>query len=143
MKLEARKLEPKLEAGSGAEVASSFTSSFKLHFQLPPSSFGSDFRLQTSDLLRYRALLAAALYALFLLTAPFEHHDLLCHIKTPQHCTSCSSSLLGSDPHAPAILTHELRDAGRAMARLSLPESVLFAVRSSGRSPPAALDLFL
>ena len=120
----------------GATPASLPASSFRA------SSFASDFRVQTSDL-RYKALLGAALYTLFLLTAPFEHHDLLCHIKTPQHCTSCASSLLGSDPHTPAIPALQLSDAGRAMARLTLPESVLFAVRSSGRSPPAALDLVL
>jgi len=87
--------------------------------------------------------LGAVLYAAFLLTAPFEHHDLLCHIKTPQHCTSCSSSLLGSDPHAPGVLPVQLSDAGRAMARLTLAQSVLFVVRSPGRSPPAAREPFL
>ena len=92
---------------------------------------------------RSAAFVGAALYAIFLLTAPFEHHDLLCHIKTPQHCTSCASSLLGSDPHAPAVFTLQLSDAGRAMARYTLPESLLFAVQSSGRSPPVASNLFL
>ena len=38
-----------------------------------------------------------ALYAVFLVFSPFEHHDLSCELKTPQHCTSCSSTQLGSD----------------------------------------------
>ena len=92
---------------------------------------------------RFLTLAGLALYGFVLVAAPFEHHDLICHLKTPQHCTSCASSLLGSDPHTPAIPALQLSDAGRAMARLTLPESVLFAVRSSGRSPPAALDLVL
>ena len=84
------------------------------------------------------ALVGVAIYAVFLLTAPFEHHDLLCHLKTPQHCTSCSSSLLGSDPDLLAFLaTFQLRDAGSASAVQPLAESTLFAVRSTGRSPPS------
>ena len=39
------------------------------------------------------AVLGVAIYALFLVTAPFEHHDLLCHLKTPSHCTACTSSV--------------------------------------------------
>jgi len=79
----------------------------------------------------------AALYAIFLVTASFEHHDLLCHVKTPQHCTSCSSSLLGSDPHVLAFLaTCQLRDAGSAHSFQCLAGGALLAVRTTGRSPP-------
>ena len=49
---------------------------------------------------RRLALAGLAIYAVFLVASPFEHHDLLCHLKTPQHCTSCASSQLGSDPHS-------------------------------------------
>jgi hypothetical protein len=81
-----------------------------------------------------------AIYALFLVTAQFEHHDLLCHLKTPQHCTSCSSSLVGSDPSTPAVPgASQLRDAGTAISLQILLESTLLAVRSTGRSPPAAI----
>jgi hypothetical protein len=81
-----------------------------------------------------------AIYAVFLLAAPFEHHDLLCHIKTPQHCTSCSSSLVGSDPGTLAVATtSQLCDAGFANAFHILPESTLLAVRSTGRSPPRTI----
>jgi hypothetical protein len=78
-----------------------------------------------------------ALYALFLVTAPFEHHDLLCHLKTPQHCTSCSSSLLGSDPHSLAFnTTCQLADAGRAEVARESGEGILLVVASNGRAPP-------
>ena len=81
-----------------------------------------------------------AIYAVFLLAAPFEHHDLLCHIKTPQHCTSCSSSLVGSDPGTLSVAgTSQLCDAGFATAFHILPESTLLAVHSTGRSPPHTL----
>lgn len=83
-------------------------------------------------------LAGMALYALVLLTAPFEHHDLVCHIKTPQHCMSCSASLLGSDPHTPAVVgADHLDDIGSAVQAQPLAESTIFAARSSGRSPPA------
>jgi hypothetical protein len=81
---------------------------------------------------------AVALYAVFLAVAPFEHHDLFCHIKTPQHCTSCASSPLSVDPHAPEALDElRLADAGRAVAVQLLAESAILPVSSSGRSPPA------
>ena len=83
-------------------------------------------------------LAGMAIYALFLLTTPFEHHDLVCHLKTPQHCMSCSASLLGSDPNTPAAVgTGQLNDLGSAIAFLPLAESTLVAVRLPGRSPPA------
>src|SRR2546428_14113793 len=95
-----------------------------------------------SDSLRDRRsrvlnLVGMGIYALFLLTTPSEPHDLVCHLKTPQHCMSCSSSLLGSDPHAPALIgSAHLDDAGSATEILPLAESTIFAARSSGRSPP-------
>jgi hypothetical protein len=83
-------------------------------------------------------LAGMAIYALVLLTAPFEHHDLVCHIKTPQHCMSCSASQLGSDPHTPVVVgAGHLNDIGSATETLPLAESTIFAARSSGRSPPA------
>ena len=42
--------------------------------------------------IRRFALLGVVLHTLFVAAAPFEHHDLICHLKTPQHCTSCTSS---------------------------------------------------
>lgn len=81
-----------------------------------------------------------AIYAVFLVASPFEHHDLSCELKTPQHCTSCASTQLGSDTRivlAPGAA--QLADAGRAAAVVLLDEGTLLAVRSTGRSPPAAL----
>jgi hypothetical protein len=88
---------------------------------------------------RYRllALAGLALYAIFLIAAPFEHHDLLCHLKTPQHCTSCASSQLGSDPRTPVVPpASQLVDAGSAVSVQVLAEDTLLAVGSTGRSPP-------
>jgi hypothetical protein len=82
---------------------------------------------------------AVALYAVVLAAAPFEHHDLLCHLKTPQHCTSCAASPLSVNPHTPAGLdTVRFADAGRALVADTLSEGALLVTASSGRSPPAA-----
>jgi hypothetical protein len=79
-----------------------------------------------------------AIYALFLLTVPFEHHDLLCHLKTPKHCTACTSSLVSADQKAPvAAGALDLADAGGAISFHLLTNGSLLTVRSTGRSPPA------
>ena len=83
------------------------------------------------------ALLGVVLHTLFVAAAPFEHHDLICHLKTPQHCTSCTSSPVGSsaEPHAtPGAAV--LHDAGSAANSDVVSESALLAVSNSGRSPP-------
>jgi hypothetical protein len=93
------------------------------------------FRVRRSTRL---AFVGIAFYAVFLVLAPFEHHDLLCHLKTPQHCTSCSSSLLGSSPRNLSIFgAWHLADAGSAERFRPRIKSTLLAVRSTGRSPPS------
>src|SRR3954451_2051489 len=85
-------------------------------------------------------VLGVALYAAFLVIAPFEHHDLACHLKTPQHCTSCTTSVLGANtatsPNPGATVFH---DAGCAVAiQVSAPD-LLLSMRGTGRSPPALI----
>ena len=89
---------------------------------------------------RRLSIAGVAMYALFLIASPFEHHDLQCELKTPQHCTSCTSSLLSSYPQSGLNPGDgHLPDAGRAFAIQLLGEDTLLAVRSTGRSPPVAL----
>jgi len=81
-----------------------------------------------------------ALYILFLVASPFEHHDLICHLKTPQHCTTCAFTQLGADPRPPLTVDDaHLADAGRTVSFEILAESTLLAVESTGRSPPLAV----
>ena len=89
---------------------------------------------------RRLALVGMAIYAVFLVASPFEHHDLSCELKTPQHCTSCTSTQLGSDTQV--VLSPgaaQLADAGVACAYVLLDEGMRLVVRTSGRSPPATL----
>lgn len=83
------------------------------------------------------AFMGVALYAIFVMLAPLEHHDLACHLKNPLHCTACTSNLPGSDPQGPQIVgAWSLADAGRAVAVHVLADDALLPVRSTGRSPP-------
>jgi hypothetical protein len=92
---------------------------------------------RTGRFLRFLRILGTALYALFLVTAPFEHHDLNCELKTPQHCTACASSQLGADPYTPSVLSSwRLADAGRAVSFVIASDGVLLQVKTTGRSPP-------
>jgi len=86
------------------------------------------------------AVVGVAIYALFLVTAPFEHHDLVCHFKTPTHCTACTSSLVSADPNTPAVSgAADLTFAGGAFAVDVVADGYLLTVRSTGRSSPPAV----
>ena len=86
---------------------------------------------------RFLTLAGLALYAFVLIASPFEHHDLICHLKTPQHCASCTASPLSSSPHSPARVDRsELTDAGRAEATCVALESAVLPAQTCGRSPP-------
>jgi hypothetical protein len=88
---------------------------------------------------RRLAVVWLAVYATFLAATPFEHHDLLCELKTPRHCTACTSSVVGSDPARSAIVgSWTLTDVGFALAAEFTTHGSLLPVRSSGRSPPAS-----
>src|SRR6476659_819200 len=97
-------------------------------------------RRGSGRLSRRLALLGMAIYAVFLISSPFEHHDLSCELKTPQHCTSCTSTQLGSDTNlvlSPGAA--QLADVGCATSLVLLDEGTLLIVRSTGRSPPTSL----
>src|SRR5216684_7663106 len=88
---------------------------------------------------RLLIVVGLALYVTVLIGSPFEHHDLVCHLKTPQHCTSCASSQLGSDV-LPLVApgTSHLADAGSATTLDQILDGTLVVLRTTGRSPPHA-----
>lgn len=86
---------------------------------------------------RLLSIVAGAIYAVLLITAPVSHHDIDCHRKTPLHCSSCTSSPLGANPHPPANLGAALlADAGPVVGFRLLADGILLTLRSTGRSPP-------
>jgi hypothetical protein len=90
---------------------------------------------------RYRSLrsvyVEVAIYLAILLVAPFDHHDLACHLKTPFHCTSCASGQIGLETRTAAVArTILLADAGDVITCQPPADGTLLPVRSTGRSPP-------
>ena len=87
---------------------------------------------------RSLTIVATLFYVLVLAVSSFEHHDLVCHLKSPQHCTACTASQLGADPPALAAdAGSSSNDAGSAMAVHSDAIGALLTARSTGRSPPS------
>jgi len=76
-------------------------------------------------------------YTVFLAATPFVHHDLLCELKTPLHCTACTSSVVGSQSSKLApVGAWTLTDLGLAFTTEPAAHHILLAVSSGGRSPP-------
>ena len=87
---------------------------------------------------RSLTIVATLFYVLVLAVSSFEHHDLVCHLKSPQHCTACTASQLGADPPAvTADANSSFNDAGGAMAVHGDAIGALLTARSTGRSPPS------
>jgi hypothetical protein len=81
---------------------------------------------------------ATLFYLLVLAASAFEHHDLVCHLRNPQHCTACTASQLGADPPALDVDAAScLKDAGGAMGVHRDAVCALLTARSTGRSPPS------
>jgi hypothetical protein len=79
-----------------------------------------------------------ALYVLAAALMPLAHHDLICHLKSTTHCTTCT---VGSSAEAavdPAVLARFwLLDAGATLRDAATePESATIRP-SSGRAPPS------
>jgi len=88
--------------------------------------------------IRRLALASVLCHALILLAAPFEHHDLICHLKTPQHCTSCVASPAGTRADLSlSVGAARLADAGAVVPVSLASPSTGVTLRTPGRSPPA------
>ncbi len=84
----------------------------------------------------------AAAYILALAALPFGHHDLLCHLKSSTHCTTCLAGTSADDTSAqPAIPAIVLADAGRAMILPPFAAHSCVPTLSAGRSPPPSSQL--
>jgi hypothetical protein len=86
-------------------------------------------------------VLAKALLAAYVLAAaflPLAHHDVLCHLKSSTHCTTCVVGSSGETAGwAVGLDGIGLRDAGRAILLSAACHHSSPVTASSGRSPPA------
>ena len=83
-----------------------------------------------------RFVLAA--YVAALATMPFAHHDIVCHLKSNTHCSTCHVGT-SADPSAaqPALASADFADAGAACDRGPVTVAPAAISPSSGRAPPA------
>jgi hypothetical protein len=85
---------------------------------------------------RLKSLLTAYVLAAALL--PLSHHGVICHLKSPTHCTTClTASSAETTSHAATLDATPLTDAGRASSGTTIFVSSAPANSSSGRSPPS------
>ena len=98
--------------------------------------FPSGWLPRGSQGLRLKVVLA--LYLLAAALMPFGHHDLVCHLKSNTHCTTCTVGSSGEAAADPAVFARFwLIDAGATVCEPS-DEPVLSTGRSaSGRAPPS------
>jgi hypothetical protein len=84
-----------------------------------------------------RFVLAA--YFAALAAMPFAHHDVLCHLKSSTHCSTCHVGT-SADPGGtqPSLAAADFADAGLALARSSTAIGRSELSASAGRAPPAA-----
>jgi hypothetical protein len=85
-----------------------------------------------------RLKVVLALYVLAAALMPLGHHDLVCHLKSTTHCTTCA---VGSSAEAavdPAVLARFwLLDLGAPAVDPVQPPAVPDASTPKGRAPPS------
>jgi hypothetical protein len=81
-----------------------------------------------------KALLAAYLLSAALL--PLLHHDLVCHVKSSTHCTSCIATAAGEPAPHGAGLDSAMIDVGHVSSSSAAWFQVAPLLLSPGRSPP-------
>jgi hypothetical protein len=79
-----------------------------------------------------------AAYFVALAAMPFAHHDVVCHVKSSTHCSTCHVGA-STNPGGtrPVVTSADLADAGAAIQRASrIPASCVLSP-SAGRAPPS------
>lgn len=96
-------------------------------------------RLPRGSRLGPRLKVVLAAYALAVALLPLAHHDLLCHLKSTTHCTTCIVGASAEPAADPATLARFWLDAA-GVAPLEAASRFDSAQRSqsSGRAPPTA-----
>ena len=86
-----------------------------------------------------RLKVVLTLYVLAAALLPFGHHDLVCHLKSTTHCTTCTVGSSAEAAADPAVLARFwLLDVGRALVEpADAPHPALIRT-ASGRGPPVA-----
>jgi hypothetical protein len=85
-----------------------------------------------------RLKVVLALYLLAAALMPLGHHDLVCHLKSNTHCTTCTVGSSGEAAADPAVLARFwLIDAGAPVCEPSDAPVLSTGRSASGRAPPS------
>jgi hypothetical protein len=80
-----------------------------------------------------------AAYFVALAAMPFAHHDVVCHLKSSTHCSTCHvGASADSSGSRPTVVSADLADAGGADPCTSRIVVSCALAASAGRAPPAA-----
>jgi hypothetical protein len=85
-----------------------------------------------------RLKVVLALYVLAAALMPLAHHDLVCHLKSTTHCTTCTVGSSAEAAADPAVLARFwLLDLGATVCDPASAVASANILPSSGRAPPA------
>lgn len=85
-----------------------------------------------------RLKLVLTFYVLAAALLPLAHHDIVCHLKSSTHCTSCNVGSAAESAAEPAVVVPSaLNDAGAAASGAAQPAQPAPICVCSGRAPPA------
>ena len=91
---------------------------------------------------RLGVILKFVLVAYFaaLAATPFAHHDIVCHLKSNTHCSTCHLGT-SADPDAtqPSLTSADFPDAGGADEHTTTVAVSYEITPSAGRAPPVTL----
>jgi hypothetical protein len=80
-----------------------------------------------------------AIYIVAVAAMPFAHHDIVCHLKSSTHCTTCHVGTSGDQSSIrPALARVDLADSGQPHDRQSGVPAASALSPSAGRAPPLA-----
>ena len=86
--------------------------------------------------MRQKAVLA--IYVIAAALMPLAHHDLVCHLKSTTHCTTCTTGSSAEAASDQAVLSRFwLLDAGATVTHHACAPDAAPLRALSGRAPPA------
>jgi hypothetical protein len=78
------------------------------------------------------------LFACLLASAPLNHHDVACHLKSATHCTACMSVPVPGGSASSHAEIHPLSMGGCIQLPAFMRPVVVLVSDAGGRSPPLA-----
>ena len=79
-----------------------------------------------------------AIYIVAVAAMPFAHHDIVCHLKSSTHCSTCHVGTSGDQSSVrPSLARVELNDAGQAHYQPRAHAGDWALSPSAGRAPPS------